>query len=82
MAWQKDRSIQTVKRTLNKAKLNSEDHFLAILSLNLLPDQNETSPAEKLFGHKLRTTSPSLILSTQSTVTENHTINQNLGDEQ
>ena len=28
-----ERSIQTVKRTL-KAKLNSEDHFLAMLSLN------------------------------------------------
>ena len=27
-----ERSIQTVNGTLNKAKLNSEDHFLAIFS--------------------------------------------------
>ena len=33
-----ERSIQTVKRTLNKAKLNSEDHFPAMLSLNSQPD--------------------------------------------
>ena len=59
-----ERFIQTVKRALNKAKLNSEDHFLAILFLNSLPDRNGTSLAEKLFGHKLRTTLPSLIPST------------------
>ena len=29
-----ERSVQNVKRTLNKAKLNSEDHFLAMLSLS------------------------------------------------
>ena len=50
-----------------------------MLSLNSLPDQNGTSPAEKLFGRKLRTTLPSLIPSTQSTATEKHTITQNLG---
>ena len=33
-----ERSIQTVKQTLNKAKLNSEDHFLAMPSLNSQPD--------------------------------------------
>ena len=33
-----ERSIQTVKQTLNKAKRNSEDHFLTMLSLNLQPD--------------------------------------------
>ena len=50
-----------------------------MLSLNSLPDQNGTSPAEKLFSHKLRTTLPSLTPSTQSTTTEKHTITQNLG---
>ena len=50
-----ERSIQTVKQTLNKAKLSSEDHFLATLSLNSQSDQNRTSSAEKLFGRKLRT---------------------------
>ena len=33
-----ERSIQTVKRTLNKEKLNSEDYFLAMLSLSSRPD--------------------------------------------
>ena len=35
-----ERSIRTVKQTLNKAKLNSEDHFLAMLSLNSQLDKN------------------------------------------
>ena len=73
-----ERSIQTVKQTLNKAKLNSEDHFLAMLSLNSQPDENGTSPAEKLFGPKLRTTLPALIPFTQGTTTEKHTVTQNL----
>ena len=65
-----ERSIQTVNGTLNKAKLNSEDHFLAMLSLISQPDQIETTPAEKLFGHKLRTTLPSFIPFTQSSTSE------------
>ena len=73
-----ERSIQTVKQTLNKAKLNSEDLFLTMISLNSQPDKIGTSPAEKLFGHKLRTTLPSLIPFTQSTTTEKHTVTQNL----
>ena len=73
-----ERSIQTVKRTLNKAKRNSEDHFIAMLSLNSQPDQNGTSSAKTLFGHNLRTTLPSLIPSTWSTGTEKHTVTRNL----
>ena len=69
-----ERSIQTVKQTLNKAKLNSEDHFLAMLALNSQPDENGTSPAEKLFGPKLRTTLPALIPFIQGTTTEKHTV--------
>ena len=49
-----------------------------MLSLNSQPDQNETSPAEKLFGDKLRTILPSLIPFTQSTTTEKHTVAHNL----
>ena len=41
-----ERSIQAVKQTLNKAKRNSENHFLAMLSLNSQPEQNGTLPAE------------------------------------
>ena len=49
-----------------------------MLSLTSQPNQQETSPAEKLFGHKLRTMLPSLIPFTQSTTTEKHTITYNL----
>ena len=49
-----------------------------MLSLNSQPDQNGSSPAEKLLGHKLRTTLLSLIPFTQNTATEKHTVTQNL----
>ena len=49
-----------------------------MLSLNSQPDQNGTSPAEKLFGHKLRTTIPWLIPFTQSTTTEKRTVTHKL----
>ena len=48
-----------------------------MLSLKLQPDQNETSSAEELFGHKLRTALPSIISSTQSAATEKHAVTQN-----
>ena len=35
-----ERSIQTIKRTLKKAKLANEDHYLSILFLNSKPDEN------------------------------------------
>ena len=72
------RSIQTVNWTHNKAKVNSEDNFLAMLYLNSRPNQNGTLPAEKLSSHKLRTTLTSLIPSTQSAATENHICVYNL----
>ena len=49
-----------------------------MLSLTSQPDQNGSSPAEKLFGQKLRTTLPSVIPYTQNTTTEKHTVTQNL----
>ena len=73
-----ERSIQTVKQIDKKEKLSSEDHFLAVLSLNSLQGQNRTSPADNLFGHKLRTTLPLLIPFTQSAATEKHTVTQKL----
>ena len=73
-----ERSIQTAKRTFNKGKVNSEDNFLAVLSLNSRPNQNGISPAEKLFSHKSRTTLPLLIPSTQSAAAEKHICVYNL----
>ena len=54
-----ERSIQTVKRTLNKAKLANDDHYLSILFLNSQPDENGLSPAHKLFNRQIRTNLPS-----------------------
>ena len=50
-----ERSIQTIKRTLKKAKLANEDHYLSILFLNSQPDENGLSPAHKLFNRPIRT---------------------------
>ena len=49
-----------------------------MLSLYSQTDHSGTSPAEKLFGHNLRTILPLLIPSNQSVVTEKHNITQNL----
>ena len=52
-------SVQTVKRTLKKAKLGNEDHYLSILFLNSQPDENRLSPPHKLFNRPIRTNLPS-----------------------
>ena len=49
-----------------------------MLSLNSQPDQNQTSSAEKSFGHKLRTNFPSLMPFIESTTTRKHTVTHNL----
>ena len=74
----KEISIQTVKKTLNKAKLNYEDYFHTMLFLNSQLNKNGTSIAEKLFSHKLRTILPLLIPFTQSVATEKHAVTQNV----
>ena len=50
-----ERSIQTIKCTLKKAKLAIENHYLSILFLNFQPDENGLSPAHKLFNRPIRT---------------------------
>ena len=50
-----ERSIQTIKRTLKKAKLANEDHYLPMLFLNSQPEENGLSPAHKLFSRPIRT---------------------------
>ena len=55
-----ERSIQTIKRALKKAKLANEDHYLSIPFLNSQPDGNGLSPAHKLFNRLIRTNLPSV----------------------
>ena len=45
-----ERSIQTVKRTLKKAKLANEDGYLSILFLNSQLDENGLSPTHTLLN--------------------------------
>ena len=40
-----ERTIQTVKKTLTKAKLFNNDPCLAILALRTIPQQKRSSPA-------------------------------------
>ena len=51
--------MQTIKRTLKKAKLANEDHYLSIQFLNSQPDENGLSPAHKLFNRQIRNNLPS-----------------------
>ena len=65
-------SIQTVKRTLKKAKCDQQDKYLALLFSYSQPNENEISPAQKLFNCQLRTNLPSVkpLLPQNSFVTE------------
>ena len=54
-----EQTIQTVKKTLRKAKLSNNDPFLAILALRTTPRQKRSSPAQLLMNQNLRTTLPS-----------------------
>eukprot|EP00794_Sanderia_malayensis_P014552 gene14552-16054_t len=56
-----ERSIQTVKRALKKAKDAAEDPYLALLILNTIPGSDGISPAMRLFNRHPRTTLPSLL---------------------
>ena len=51
--------IQTVKKTLRKAKLSNNDPYLAILALRTTPQQKHSSPAQLLMNRNLQTTLPS-----------------------
>ena len=54
-------SIQTIKRTLKKAKLANEDHYLSVLFLNSPPEENRLSPAYKLLNRPIPTNLPRVI---------------------
>ena len=43
-----EQTIQTVKKTLRKAKLSNDDPYLAILALRTTPQQKCSSPAQLL----------------------------------
>ena len=48
-----ERSVQTVKRTLKKAKSSNEDHYLSLLFLNSQPNMTGLPPAQKLFNRSI-----------------------------
>ena len=53
-----ERTVQTVKNLLKKARENGKDPYLALLTYRDTPRGNEHSPAQVLFGRRLRTTLP------------------------
>ena len=53
-----ERTIQTVKKTLKKARRCSEDPYLALLALRTTPKANSESPAFKLMKRNPRTLLP------------------------
>ena len=56
-----ERTIQTVKRTLRKAKRSNNDVHLALLALKSAPGiKNQTSPACIFFNRNIRTVVPSI----------------------
>ena len=60
-----ERSIQTVKGVLTKAKESGSDPYLALLCLRTTPvDQNLPSPAEILYSRKIRANLPFVSLKT------------------
>ena len=52
-------TIQTVKKTLRKAKLSNNDPYLAILALRTTPQQKLSSSAQLLMNRNLWATLPS-----------------------
>ncbi|XP_038074849.1 uncharacterized protein K02A2.6-like [Patiria miniata] len=57
-----ERNIQTVKRTIKKAKQSNTDIQKALMILRVTPiDHHLPSPAELLYGRKIRTTLPTKI---------------------
>ena len=54
-----ERAVQTIKKLLEKADMNNEDPYLAVLAHRSCPDPNgDPSPAEKLMNRQL---GPSLL---------------------
>ena len=55
-----ERAVQTIKQILKKAEKSGEDPYIAIQAHRACPDSNAgLSPAERLFGRKIRTRLPS-----------------------
>ena len=56
-----ERQIQTVKKTLKKAKKSDSDPYLAMLVLNSSPNSSGMSPASIMYNRNPRTRLPSAI---------------------
>ncbi len=60
-----ERTVQTVKNLLKKAKASNQDPYLSLLSYRNTPGQQTGSPAQLLMNRRLRTdlpTSPKQLL--------------------
>ena len=55
-----ERMVQTVQKAMKKTFKQGGDQYLSLLALNTTPGEDGTSPAEKLYGRRLRTDLPSI----------------------
>jgi hypothetical protein len=53
-----ERTVQTVKNLLQKAKASGEDPYLSLLSYRSTPASDAGSPAQLLMNRRLRTALP------------------------
>ena len=57
-----ERTLQTIKKLLEKSDMRNEDPYLAILAHRSCPDPSgDPSPAEKLMNRQLRTRLPAVV---------------------
>ena len=59
-----ERSIQTVKRSMKKAREAKSDPFLSLLVLNTTPSDDGSSPAYKIYNRNPRTSLPATTFQT------------------
>ena len=68
-----ERTVQTVKRTLKKAKKAGDDIHLTLLALRTTPcTNNRHSPADKMFNRSPRTLIPSINNTVSDKLTNSH----------
>ena len=70
-----ERAVQTIKQLLKKAEKSGEDPYIAIQAHRACPDPNTgLSPAERLFGRKIRTRLPSFHESKRQRPNDEHSL--------
>lgn len=67
-----ERTIQTIKKTLYKCKLDGSDPYLALLALRTVKNKTNSSAASALMNRELRTCIPKMISSHDNYIKEHY----------